>query len=81
MKLKEGGRMRKELFFILLLVLGGLSIACDLAFVVYLGVTISQVLNGILFLPTIFPTLAIALAVINGVTILYSLVYIFILRK
>ncbi|MBO5774141.1 MAG: hypothetical protein J6R44_04830 [Clostridia bacterium] len=73
--------IRKNFFFILLMILGGISALCDLAFVVYIGVTISSVLNGLAFLPAVFPTLCIALAVINGVSIIYAILYITLLRK
>ena len=43
--------IRKNFFFILLMILGGISALCDLAFVVYIGVTISSVLSGLAFLP------------------------------
>ena len=73
--------MRRDFFFILLLVLGGLALLCDLAFSIYIGITISSVLGGLSFLPAVFPTLCIALAVVNGVAIAYSILYILVLRK
>lgn len=73
--------MRKNFFFILLIILGGIALLCDLAFAVYVGITISSVLGGLSFLPAVFPTLCIALAVINGVSIVYALLYITLLRK
>ncbi len=73
--------MRRDAFFIILLVLGGLAVLCNLAFIVYLGITISSVMKGLSFLPAVFPSLCIALAVVNGVTIAYSILYIFVLRR
>ncbi len=73
--------MRRDFFFILLLIIGGIAIACDLAFTIYLGITLSSVLGGIAFLPAIFSTLCTALAIINGVAIVYSILYILVLRK
>lgn len=73
--------MRRDFFFTLLLVLGSLATLCDLAFAIYIGITISSVLNGLSFLPAIFPTLCIALAVVNAVAIAYSIFYILVLRK
>lgn len=73
--------MIRNKFFILLLILGGISVLCDLAFIVYVGITISSVLSGLAFLPAVFPTLCIVLAVINGVSIAYAILYITLLRK
>ena len=73
--------MRRNPFFIILIVLGAISLLADLAFIVYLGVTISSVLGGLSFLPTAFSTLCLALVVVNAVAIAYAILYLLVLRK
>lgn len=73
--------MRKEPFFLILLILGALSIVADIAFAIYLGVTISSVLQGLHFLPIVFPSICIALIVINAISIAYAILYALFLRK
>ena len=73
--------MRRNAFFLILIILGAIAVISDLAFVVFLGITISNVVSGISFLPTVFTTLCIALIVINAVAIVYSILYILVLRK
>lgn len=73
--------MRRDIFFIILIILGGISALCDVAFAIYLGVTISSVLQGLSFLPVIFPTICIAVIAVNAVAIAYAIVFILLLRK
>lgn len=73
--------MRKGFFYVLLLILGGIALLCDIAFTIYLGITISSVLKGLAFMPQVFPSLCIGLIVVNSVSIAYSILYITLLRK
>ncbi|MBQ8177772.1 MAG: hypothetical protein IJ033_01135 [Clostridia bacterium] len=73
--------MRRDIFFIILIILGGIAALCDVAFATYLGVTISSVLQGLSFLPVVFPTICIAVIAVNAVAIAYAVVYILLLRK
>ena len=73
--------MRRNAFFIILIILGAVAVISDLAFMVYLGITISSVQSGTAFLPTTFNVFCTVLISINAVSIGYSLLYLFLLRK
>ncbi len=73
--------MRRDIFFIILMIIGAVAILFDVAFAIYLGVTISSVLQGLSFLSTSFSTLCIAVISVNAVAIAYAILYILILRK
>ncbi len=73
--------MKKHPFYIILIILGGLIAVCDLAFLVYLGVTVGEMIAGKIFLPAVFPTICTTAAIANGVVALYAVLYVTVLRK
>ena len=73
--------MRKDFFFCILLIIGALAILADIAFIIYLSVMLSSILQGLSFLPTFFSTVCIALISANAVAVTYAIIYIFALRK
>ncbi len=73
--------MRRHPLLIILIVLGVLVALVDVAFIIYVGVTLTLISKGEIFLPQIFNTVCLATAIINGVVIFYAVLYITLLRK
>ncbi len=73
--------MKKHPFYIILIILGGIIAVADLAFLVYLGVTLGEMIAGKIFLPAVFQTICTAAAISNGIVALYAIIYVTVLRK
>lgn len=73
--------MRKDISLIILTVLAFAVLLTDVAYAVYLGVTLSAVKSGTAFLPLTFRTFTVAIAAINAALVPAALSYIFLRRK
>lgn len=73
--------MRKDISLIILTVLACAVLLTDVAYAVYLGVTLSAVKSGTAFLPLTFRTFTVAIAAINAALVPAALSYIFLRRK
>ena len=73
--------MRRDIFFMILIVLGFLTLLADVAFGIYVGVVVAQIKAGLIFLPAIFNTLCLSAIIVNGVVAFYTLLYLIVLRR
>ena len=73
--------MRRDIFFIILIALGALAILGDVAFSIYVGIIVSQINVGLIFLPVSFNAICLGVTIANGVIGAYALLYLLILRR
>ena len=73
--------MKKDIAFIILIIFAIAVLLTDVAYAVYVGVTVSAVKAGTAFLPLTFRTFTVAIAAINAALVPAALSYIFLRRK